>query len=108
MVQRGVCVKKIVIDGHNLIPKVPGIQLSDPDDENKLIQMVSEYCRLSRTRADLFLIGLRLALISARGLGWLAYTMSGSAQRLMMPLSATCAVRVPTRETSWWSPLIIA
>lgn len=46
--------KKIVIDGHNLIPKVPGIQLSDPDDENKLIQMVSEYCRLSRTRADLF------------------------------------------------------
>lgn len=57
MIQRGVCVKKIVIDGHNLIPKVRGIQLSDPDDENKLIQMVSEYCRLSRTRADLFFDG---------------------------------------------------
>lgn len=49
--------KKIVIDGHNLIPKVPGIRLSDPDDENKLIHMVGEYCRLSRTRADLFFDG---------------------------------------------------
>ncbi len=49
--------KKIVIDGHNLIPKVPGIHLADPDDENKLIQMIGEYCRLSRTRADLFFDG---------------------------------------------------
>ena len=49
--------KKIVIDGHNLIPKVPGIRLSDPDDEDKLIRLVGEYCRLSRTRADLFFDG---------------------------------------------------
>jgi len=49
--------KRIVIDGHNLIPKVPGIHLADPDDENKLIQMIGEYCRLSRTRADLFFDG---------------------------------------------------
>ena len=49
--------KKIIIDGHNLIPKVPGIRLSDPDDENKLIQKIGEYCRLSRTRADLFFDG---------------------------------------------------
>ena len=49
--------KKIFIDGHNLIPKVPGIRLSDPDDEDKLIQKIGEYCRLSRTRADLFFDG---------------------------------------------------
>lgn len=49
--------KKIVIDGHNLIPKVPGIRLSDPDDESKLIRMVGEYCRLSRTLAELFFDG---------------------------------------------------
>lgn len=49
--------KIIVIDGHNLIPKVPGIRLSDPDDENKLIRMIGEYCRLSRTRAELFFDG---------------------------------------------------
>jgi hypothetical protein len=49
--------KKIVIDGHNLIPKIPGIRLSDPDDENKLIRMVGEYCRLSRAHIDLFFDG---------------------------------------------------
>ena len=49
--------KKILIDGHNLIPKVPGIRLSDPDDENKLIELIGEYCRLSRRRADLFFDG---------------------------------------------------
>jgi len=49
--------KKIVIDGHNLIPKIPGIQLSDPDDEEKLLEKVGEYCRLTRTRAELFFDG---------------------------------------------------
>lgn len=49
--------KKIYIDGHNLIPKVPGINLSDHDDENRLILKIGEYCRLSRTRADLFFDG---------------------------------------------------
>jgi len=50
----GMNMKKIVIDGHNLIPKVGGISLSDPEDENKLTAMVSEYCRLARVRAELF------------------------------------------------------
>lgn len=49
--------KKIVIDGHNLIPKVGGISLSDPEDENKLIAMVSEYCRLARVSVELFFDG---------------------------------------------------
>jgi len=49
--------KKIIIDGHNLIPKVPGINLSDFDDENKLITVVGEYCRLARVRAELFFDG---------------------------------------------------
>lgn len=49
--------KKIIIDGHNLIPKVPGINLSDIDDENKLITVVGEYCRLARVRAELFFDG---------------------------------------------------
>lgn len=52
--------KKIVIDGHNLIPKIPGIQLSDPDDEEKLLEKVGEYCRLTRTRAELFFDGAPL------------------------------------------------
>ena len=49
--------KKIVIDGHNLIPKVGGISLADAEDENKLTSMVSEYCRLARVKAELFFDG---------------------------------------------------
>ena len=49
--------KKYVIDGHNLIPKVPGIRLQDADDENRLIEMLNEYCRLSRSQVEVFFDG---------------------------------------------------
>lgn len=49
--------KKTVIDGHNLIPKIPGIRLEDADDEERLIAIVQEYCRLTRTQAELFFDG---------------------------------------------------
>ncbi|MCX6053579.1 MAG: NYN domain-containing protein [Chloroflexi bacterium] len=49
--------KRIIIDGHNLIPKIPGIHLEDLDDESKLIQVVREYCRLARKQAELFFDG---------------------------------------------------
>ncbi len=39
-----------IIDGHNLIPHVSGIALSDPDDENKLIQQLQGYCQKKRKR----------------------------------------------------------
>jgi len=52
--------KKFVIDGHNLIPKVPGIRLQDIEDENRLIEMVNEYCRLSRCQVELFFDGAPL------------------------------------------------
>lgn len=47
----------LVIDGHNLIPKIPGMSLKDLDDEPKLIALVQEYCRLKRTTAELFFDG---------------------------------------------------
>ena len=49
--------KRFVIDGHNLIPKVPGIRLQDAEDENALVEMINEYCRLSRTQVELFFDG---------------------------------------------------
>lgn len=49
--------KKMIIDGHNLIPKIPGIRLEDADDEERLIQIIQEYCRLTRTQAELFFDG---------------------------------------------------
>lgn len=37
-----------LIDGHNLIPKVPGLSLEAADDEMQLVEMLQEFCRLSR------------------------------------------------------------
>jgi hypothetical protein len=37
-----------LIDGHNLIPKIPGMNLGDVDDETQLIEMLQEFCRRRR------------------------------------------------------------
>jgi predicted RNA-binding protein with PIN domain len=34
-----------LIDGHNLIGKIPGLQLDDLDDEKELIQLLQKYCQ---------------------------------------------------------------
>jgi predicted RNA-binding protein with PIN domain len=34
-----------LIDGHNLIPKVPGLSLEALDDEQQLIELLQEFCR---------------------------------------------------------------
>jgi predicted RNA-binding protein with PIN domain len=43
-----------IIDGHNLIPKIPGLSLQAVDDEMQLIEMLQEYCRRSRKRVEVF------------------------------------------------------
>ncbi len=37
-----------IIDGHNLIPKIPGFSLQDIDDENRLILLLQAYARQTR------------------------------------------------------------
>ncbi len=44
----------LLIDGHNLIPKIPGISLKDPDDEAQLIKLLQEYCRVRRKTVEVF------------------------------------------------------
>ena len=44
----------IIIDGHNLIAQLPGISLSDPEDEEKLIKLLQEYCRLRRKTVEVY------------------------------------------------------
>jgi len=41
----------LLIDGHNLIGQMPDLQLTDPDDEMKLISRLRAYCARSRKRA---------------------------------------------------------
>ncbi len=44
----------VIIDGHNLIPKLNGLSLHDLDDEERLIELLQEYCRLSRKKVEVF------------------------------------------------------
>ena len=43
-----------LIDGHNLIGKLPGIELSDPDDEAALAQVLQAHMGRTRHRATVF------------------------------------------------------
>ncbi len=43
-----------LIDGHNLIPKLPGPGLEAPDDETRLIQQLQDYCRVRRKRVEVY------------------------------------------------------
>jgi uncharacterized protein len=43
-----------IIDGHNLIPKIPDLDLAAVDDEVQLIELVQEYCRLRRKSAEIY------------------------------------------------------
>jgi predicted RNA-binding protein with PIN domain len=45
-----------LIDGHNLIPKL-GLQLESFDDELDLVARLQEYCRLRRSRAEVYFDG---------------------------------------------------
>jgi len=43
-----------LIDGHNLIPKIPGMDLGAVDDESQLIEMLQEFCRRRRKKAEVY------------------------------------------------------
>ena len=43
-----------IIDGHNLIPHIPGLHLSDMDDEDALILQLQVFHRVSRRAIEVF------------------------------------------------------
>lgn len=43
-----------LIDGHNLIGKIPGLRLDDLDDEQELIQILQEHCQTSGKEAEVY------------------------------------------------------
>lgn len=43
-----------IIDGHNLIPKVPGLHLSDLEDELQLVELLQEFCRVNRKKVEVY------------------------------------------------------
>ena len=43
-----------LVDGHNLIPYIPGITLKDLEDELALIQLLERFARQERTRVEVY------------------------------------------------------
>ncbi len=69
-----------IIDGHNLIPKIPGLRLDSPDDEHQLVEVLQEFCRLSRKRVDVYFDNAAPGQAGKRSLGTVAvyFVRSGS------------------------------
>jgi predicted RNA-binding protein with PIN domain len=59
----------ILIDGHNLIPKIRGLSLSDEDDEGKLIQILQDYCRIKRKTVEVYFDGAPMDHAGTRNFG---------------------------------------
>jgi len=58
-----------LVDGHNLIPKLPGMHLSDLDDENQLIELLGEFCRIHRKQVEVYFDNSPPGGIRARSYG---------------------------------------
>ncbi len=43
-----------LIDGHNLIPKIPGFLLEDIDDEHQLLDLLIKFCQHQGKQAEVF------------------------------------------------------
>ncbi|MGW8145226.1 MAG: NYN domain-containing protein [Anaerolineales bacterium] len=58
-----------IIDGHNLIPKIPGLSLQDIDDELQLVNMLQEFCRVNRKRVEVYFDNAPTGSTGARNYG---------------------------------------
>lgn len=43
-----------IIDGHNLIPRVPGLRLGDLDDEQQLIERLQRFAQTRRQKVEVY------------------------------------------------------
>jgi uncharacterized protein len=43
-----------LVDGHNLVPHIPGLSLSAPDDEQRLIGLLRSYARRTRRKITVY------------------------------------------------------
>ena len=43
-----------IVDGHNLIPHIPGINLADLEDEKELINLLGKFSSQRRTRIEVY------------------------------------------------------
>ncbi len=58
-----------MIDGHNLIPHVAGLSLSDPDDEMRLVERLQQFCARRNTRVEVYFDRAAAGQAGRRGFG---------------------------------------
>lgn len=58
-----------IIDGHNLISKMPGMSLSMPDDEQHLVEALVTYCQKGGHRIEVFFDGAPPGQVGTRNHG---------------------------------------
>jgi predicted RNA-binding protein with PIN domain len=58
-----------IIDGHNLIPKISGLNLGDMDDELQLIKLLQDFCRITRKQVEVYFDNAPAGSSGARSYG---------------------------------------
>jgi len=58
-----------IIDGHNLIAHIPGLDLSMPDDEPRLVEMLVHYCQRGGHRVEVYFDGAPPGQAGVHGYG---------------------------------------
>lgn len=58
-----------LIDGHNLIPKVKGLNLDELDDEMRLVELLQAYCQQQQKQAEVFFDNAAPGGVKARSFG---------------------------------------
>jgi predicted RNA-binding protein with PIN domain len=60
-----------LIDGHNLIPKIPGLTLADVDDEDRLLELLLKFCQRQGKQVEVFFDNASTGGVRARNYGLL-------------------------------------
>ncbi len=71
----------LIIDGHNLIPKIPGLSLEEMDDEEHLLRFLQLYARLKRKTVEVFFDGAPPGQAGER--------MAGTVRAYFVPIGQT-------------------
>ncbi len=58
-----------IIDGHNLIGKLPGMSLSMPDDEQRLVELLTQFGRGRQHRLEVYFDGAPVGQAGAKNYG---------------------------------------
>jgi predicted RNA-binding protein with PIN domain len=58
-----------LIDGHNLIPKIPGLSLKSMDDEIQLIQVLQDFCRQTGKNVEVYFDNAPVGQVQSRRYG---------------------------------------